>query len=275
MGEGYVRRVKPSPDVFDLFAVPDDAVVLPGGHGHSVLAGDLVLSPGRSPRTAQWLNPVIAPLSAELDHERPRSLRLVMPIPTRDLQWVVNGWGATRHEPGTRPCRDLDVLLATGRLLHARLASAVPTQPDGIHEREDRWATAERVAFGEAKPAGIPDAVAALLSRVLAELDATGIGPDQLVHADLANNVQLDADGVPLVIDVSPAWRPTLWAEAVCVLDAVVHFGADPAVMGDWRRGAPRQAMLRAAMFRLCSDENPDLAAYRRALESGPLRPPN
>ncbi len=265
--------MKPSPDVFDLFAVPDEAVPVEGGHGHSVLAGDLVLSPGRSRRVAQWLNPVIAPLSAELDHERPRSLRLVMPIPTRDLQWVVGGWGATRYEPGTRPCRDLDVLLATGRLLHARFAQALPTAPDGIRVRDDRSAAAERIAFGEGQPTGIPDAVAVVLSRLLAELDATNLGPDQLVHTDLAHTVLLDADGVPLVIDVSPAWRPTLWAEAVCVLDAVVHLGADAAAMAQWSRGAPRQAMLRAAMFRLLSDENPDLAGYRRALESGPMAP--
>ncbi|WP_404386479.1 aminoglycoside phosphotransferase [Knoellia locipacati] len=265
--------MKPSPDVFDLFAVPGEAVPVEGGHGHSVLAGDLVLSPGRSRRVAQWLNPIIAPLSAELDHERPRSLRLVMPIPTRDLQWVVGGWGATRYEPDTRPCRDLEVLLATGRLLHARLAQAVPNAPDGIRDRDDRWAAAERMAFGEDQPAGIPDAVAAVVSRLLAELDATNLGPNQLVHADLAHNVLLDADGVPLVIDVSPAWRPTLWAEAVCVLDAVVHLGADVAVMGEWSRGASRQAMLRAAMFRLLSDENPDLPGHRRALEAGPIGP--
>lgn len=263
-----MRRVKPSAAVFDLYAVPEDSVPLGGGQGQSVLAGDLVLSPGRSERTANWLNPIIAPLSAELDHERPRSIRLAMPIPTRDLKWVANGWGATRFEPGTRPCTDLDVLLATGRLLHARLAAKVATAPLGINRRDDRWATAERIAFGESQPSGIPTAVGALVSRLMAELDTTSLGPDQLVHGDLAGNVLLDATGIPFVIDVSPYWRPALWAEAVCVLDAVTWMGADPAVLGEWPGGARRQAMLRAALFRILSDENPDVAAYQRVLDT-------
>ncbi len=263
--------VQPPARVFDLFAVPDDAMALEGGHGHSVLAGDLVLSPGRDPQTADWLNPVVAPLAAELDHERPRSLRLAMPIPTRDLHWVVDGWAASRYEPDTTPCRDLDVLLATGRLLHARLAARVGTRPNGIRDRENRWTRAELAAFGERQPVGLPTSVAALTTRILAALDATGIGPDQLVHGDLAGNVLLDKDGIPLVIDVAPYWRPALWADAVCVLDAVLHLGADASVMAQWASGAERQAMLRAALFRLMSDVNPDLDAYRSALERGPI----
>lgn len=266
-----VGRVQPSPEVFDLFAVPEDATRLEGGQGHSVHAGDLVLSPGRDRHTANWLNPIIAPLAAELDHERPRSIRIAMPIPTRDLQWVANGWGATRFEPDARVCRDLDVLLATGRLLHARLAARLRTRPDGIRHRDDRWATAELVAFGERQPTGIPTPVAALVARLMADLDTTSLGPDQLVHGDLAGNVLLDASGIPLVIDVAPYWRPALWAEAVCVLDAVVWMGADLAVMQHWSSGAGRQAMLRAGLFRLLSDETADLPAYERALAAGPL----
>ncbi|KRE42785.1 hypothetical protein [Knoellia sp. Soil729] len=260
--------MKPSPTVFDLFAVPESTVTLEGGLGLSVLAGDLVLSPGRDERTATWLNPVIAPLAAELDHERPRSLRIAMPIPTRDLRWVVHGWGATRYEPDARLCHDLDVLLATGRLLHARLAARLDAPPPGIQERQDRWATAERVAFGERQPTGIPTSVAPLVARLMAALDTTSLGPDQLVHGDLASSVLLDASGIPLVIDFSPAWRPTLWAEAVCVLDAVLRRDADVAVMRDWSVGAQRQAMLRATLFRLLSDQDPDVAAYQRALAS-------
>lgn len=263
-----MRRVKPSARVFDLYAVPEDSAPLTGGQGHSVLAGDLVLSPGRSEHTANWLNPIIAPLSAELDHERPRSIRLAMPIPTRDLKWVADGWGATRFEPDTRPCHDLDVLLATGRLLHARLAAKVDTAPLGITRRDDRWTRAERIAFGESQPTGIPTAVAALTARLMAELDTTPLGPDQLVHGDLAGNVLLDATGIPLVIDVSPYWRPALWAEAVCVLDAVMWMGADPSELRAWQAGRERQALLRAGLFRLLSDEDPDVARYEQALTS-------
>jgi len=261
--------VKPSAEVLDLFAVPEETAPLAGGQGRSVRAGDLVLSPGRSERVAGWLNPIIAPLSVELDHERPRSIRLAMPIPTRDLKWVAHGWGATRFEPDTRPCTDLDVLLATGRLLHARLAAKVTAAPHGIRQRDDRWAAAERIAFGESQPTGIPTAVGGFVFRVMAELDTTGLGPDQLVHGDLAGNVLLDANGIPFVIDLSPYWRPALWAEAVCALDAAMWLGADLAELRTWSTGRARQAMLRAVLFRILSDVNPDVAAYQRVLGTG------
>ena len=76
----------------------------------------------------------------------------------------------------------------------------------------------------------------------------------------------LDAALAPVVIDVSPGWRPARWAEAVCVLDAVLWHGADPQRLVAWQHGLERQAMLRAALFRVLSDEPCDLEAYERVL---------
>lgn len=265
--------MRPSARVLDLYAVPPETVPLAGGQGYSVLAGDLVLSPGRDEDLARWLNVILAPLSGELDNEQPRSLRLSMPIPTRDGRWTVDSWAATRYEPDTSVCTDLDVLLATAHLLHARLAERIDTEPDGIRRREDRWRAAELVAFGERRPAGIPAPIEPLVARILSELHATHLGPDQLVHGDLAGNVLLDASGIPFVIDFAPYWRPALWADAVCTLDTVIGFGADPAVMERWASGPERQAMLRAALFRLLSDLEPRVSAYETCLAAGPLRP--
>ena len=253
----------PSERVLDLFAVPGDMEPLPGGQGSSVRAGDLVLSPGRDPEGAAWLNPVLARRAVRLD-ERPgrslRDLRIAMPVPARDGSWVVDGWGASRWEPGTTTCTDLDVIVATGRLLHAELASAVPTRPPGLDRRDDRWTAAEEAAFD-----GVPTG-SDLVERLTALRDDTALGPDQLVHRDLAGNVLLDAAGAPVVIDVSPSWRPVLWAEAICVLDAVLWQGAPAARIHDWTRGRERQAMVRAALFRLLSDTEPDLDRYEAAL---------
>ncbi len=253
----------PSERVLDLFAVPGDVQPLPGGRGASVRAGDLVLSPDRAPSVCAWLNPALARLAVRLDERpgrSPRDLRIAMPVPARDGEWVVEGWGASRWEPGTSVCADLDVLVATGRLLHAELAGAVPSRPQHLDRRDDRWALAERAAFE-----GTPS-VPSLVRRLAGLRDDTPLGPDQLVHADLAGNVLLDAAGAPVVIDVSPAWRPPRWAEAVCVLDAVLWLGAPPSSMDDWAHGAHRQAMLRAALFRLLSDVDPPLDRYEAVL---------
>jgi hypothetical protein len=164
-------------EVLDLFAVPDAALPLAGDTRGRVVAGDLILSPRRDADVLAWLNPIVARLAVRLD-ERPgrdaRDLRLAMPVPARDGSWVVGGWAASRFEPGTTICADPAVLLATAHLLHAQLAVAVPERPESL------------------PPAAEPDA--------------------QLVHAELAGNVLLDALGAPVVLDLVPAWRPARWA---------------------------------------------------------------
>ena len=257
---------RPSPEVLDLFAADGSVEALVGGRGDSVHVGDLVLSPGRDAAVAEHLSPVLARLAVRLD-SRPgrgaRDLRIAVPVPARDGSWVVEGWAASRFEPGTTACRDLDVVLATGRLLHAVLASEVRRPPDVLARRRDRWAVAERLAFGPV--ADLPDAP--LVRRLAAGLEEVDLGHDQLVHADLAGNVLLDAYGAPVVIDVSPAWRPARWAEAVCVLDATTWLGADPAALAPYHHGVDRQAMLRALLFRVLSDpEDIAATAYDAAL---------
>ena len=283
--------------MLDLFAVPGDLAPVPGGQGRSVRAGDLVLSPDRDPATLDRLNPALARLAADLD-TRPgrdrRDLRIAMPVPARDGSWVVEGWGATRYEPGTHQLRDLTATRAVGAILHAELARAVSSWPPADRlptdpTVADRWSVAERTAFeqlplptGTLDPAGervlrrlgrgrdppgpLDAAGARLLRRLSRARDTTDMGPDQLVHGDLAGNILLDPDGAPVVIDVSPYWRPALWAEAIAVLDSVLRLAADPDTMTSWTRGARRQAMLRAAIFRLLSDRPADGAAYEEVL---------
>jgi hypothetical protein len=237
----------PSERVLDLFAVP----AVTGSLGSSVVAGDLVLSPGRSAAVQDWLSPVLARLAVTVDTRpgrSPRDLRIAMPVPARDGSWVVDGWAASRYEPGTTTCGDLDVTLAAGRVLHAELASWVPSPPDGLAARTGPRAEAEAVAFGEA--ARLVDGLAAEVSLHLAAYDDH---PAQLVHADLWGHVLLDGYGAPVVLDVAPAWRPVRWAEAVCVLDAVVAGAAPLSVLGAWRAEPDRQALLRALLYRALS----------------------
>ena len=262
----------PSGRVLDLFAVPQEYRSIPGGRGRSVVAGDVVLSPGRDVTTARWLDPVLARLAVQLDSSERRSMRIAVPVPARDGSWVVDGWGASRYEPDTTACHDLSVLVGTGRLLHAHLRSVFSERPP-VDSRTDRWALADRLAFSEPqllRAAVDPlDARHDLLGDVARRLDLPAgeelaTAPDQLVHGDLAGNVLLDARGVPVVIDLAPYWRPAVWAEAVCVLDAVLWLGARPQALEEWTGGGRREAMLRAIAFRVLSD-GPGCAVDRYA----------
>ncbi len=210
----------PSDEVLDLFAVPG-AVPLPGGHDRSVVAGDLVLTPGRDLAVQEWLSPLLARLAVTMDSRpsrRPLDLRIAVPVPARDGAWVVEGWAACRYEPGSVATRDLDVTLAAGRVLHAELASWVPVRPP---------------ALAAAEPG--PDR------------------PGQLVHTELFGNVLLDAYGAPVVIDVRPAWAPPAWAEALCVLDAVADGAAPAEVLARFATPAERDVLGRAQELRRLS----------------------
>lgn len=213
---------RPSARVLDLFAVPDVVTPLPGapeGPGVSVVAGDLLLTPGRDAGTLGWLAPLVARLAIALD-TRPgrgrRDLRIAVPVPARDGSLVVEGWAASRYEPGSVACRDLGVTLAAGRLLHAELASWVPERPEAL----------------EPVPVELP-----------------GRAP-QLVHAELAGRVLLDPWGAPVVTDVTPAWAPPQWAEALCVLDAVAVGDAPPSVLEEWGSAPERELLASARSLR-------------------------
>jgi uncharacterized protein (TIGR02569 family) len=261
---------QPPDRVLDLFAAEGVLEPLEGGRGTSWRAGDLVLSPGHDESEA-WIAPIQARIAVRLDEVVPRSIRLALPVPARDGDLTVDGWAATRFEPGTTPCRDLATLRATAHLLHARLAGAVPERPAALDARTDQWAEADRAAYdaelATRVAAGRPEpGLADLVGELVAGLDDTDLGREQLVHADLAGNVLLDATGVPFVIDFSPTWRSPLWAEAVCVLDAVLWLGAPVDALDGWRAGAERQAMLRAALFRVLSDRPCDVDRYAAVL---------
>lgn len=252
---------RPPDRVLDLFAVPDAPEHLPGGAGGTFRAGDLVLSPGRDADVMAWLSPVLARLAVRLEEEPAARLRLALPIPARDGSWVVDGWAATRFEPGLEPCDELEVIRRAGRLLHARLDQRVRTPDPSIAARTGRWAEAERMAFGEQELAGDAGAVE-LAAQALAGCTPDK-GPCQLVHSDLAGNVLLDPSGSAFVVDFSPAWRPVAWAEAVCVLDSVVWNGGHPLALASL---AP-QDLRRAVAFRVLSDRPADLAPYAAALD--------
>ena len=145
----------------------------------------------------------------------------------------------------------------------------MPDRPPVLDGRDDRWAVAERLAFEGADAdvlvAAAPD-VRGLVRSLLDLRHDVPLGPSQLVHGDLAGNVLLDAAGAPVVIDVAPYWRPSGWAEAVAVLDAVLWSGADPRAVAGWAAGTHGQLMVRAALFRVLSDDPCDVGAYRRVL---------
>jgi hypothetical protein len=71
------------------------------------------------------------------------------------------------------------------------------------------------------------------------------------VHGDLTGNV-LFAPGLdPVVIDISPYWRPVAYAEGVVLADALCWHGAPASVLEE--TGVTVPAVARALLFRLAT----------------------
>jgi uncharacterized protein (TIGR02569 family) len=198
---------------------------LAGGTGSSWRAGSLVLKPlDCAEREISWQ----AELFASIERN---GFRIAAPLPD-----VVAGWTATpflegRHEPGR--WRDI---IAVGERFHAALARK--PRPDAIiDQRTNPWEIGDRVAWGELRYDGIDDLLAALET-----VDA----PSQLIHGDLTGNVLFHEELPPAIIDFAPYWRPTEYATAIIVTDAVLWEGAPE----DLLDAAQPQYLLRGLIFR-------------------------
>jgi uncharacterized protein (TIGR02569 family) len=217
---------------------------LPGGQGRSVRAGALVLKPVDELRKHEWLGDALESVDFH-------GLKVAAPVRSLAGRWCEQGLGATRFFDGRfvegRITEKLDAADAFHR------ATRPIAKPPSFDAWTSPWMAAASVAWHER---GVPDAapqdVKAVLSSLLARCEPVGL-PSQFVHTDLAGNILFDGD-VPVVIDMSPAFRPVAYAHAVLVADSVA-WHHEPAASLEVLGLVPslrRQLVLRAVVFRLC-----------------------
>ena len=231
---------QPPANVLRAFGVEEPPRPLAGGQGSSWAAGELVFKPGGGP-VHEWLAQTLVDVLAD-------GFRLAAPVRTLDGTWSWEGWSATRWVEGsepdhTKPSTWLDIL-EVGRAFHRAIAHL--DRPDCLDARDDRWAVADRVAWGEHVVQLHPE-FADLSRRLQRALEP--LGPPQIVHADLTGNVLLSATLPPAVIDISPYWRPPEYADGVVVADALCWHGAQASLLD--QAGVPTAAVARALLFRM------------------------
>jgi uncharacterized protein (TIGR02569 family) len=241
--------------VISAFGAEGDPVALEGGEGRSWLVGDTVLKPlDMEPEALAWQADVLATIRCD-------GFRVAQPRRAGNGSVVVQGWCAWerlegRHEKG----RWADVI-AVGERFHEAVVD-VP-RPALIGRRADPWAIGDRVAWGELPADDFMQVKH--LPRLVAALRPLG-APSQLIHGDLTANVLFADDLSPAIIDLSPYWRPTAFASAVVVADALVWEGAAEGVL-DAVAHVERfeQFLLRALIYRAVAD--------RLFREHEPIRP--
>lgn len=236
--------------VLAAFGLSGEPEPLTGGMGGSVRVGDVVLKPADA--DSEWL-------AGLLERLEPAGIRTPRPMRTQDGRFVADGWTASAYLQGAERTDRWPDTMAAGRALHRALADE--PRPPNLDARTNRWAHADRVAWGEA------EMDLGRLGKELAgrytELDL----PAQLVHGDLSGNVLFDDRQPPAVIDLSPYWRPPPYAEAIVAVDAYVWYDGDPDVLDLLEHQDATQLLLRAAVFRLACELAPDHVGEPTPLE--------
>jgi uncharacterized protein (TIGR02569 family) len=240
-GRRYGRPVQmPPEDVLAAFGATAEPEPLDGGQGRTWRAGPIVLKPVDLPIESRWRASVLEALPED------RRVRIARPVRAASGDWLHGGWEASRHVAGgTDPTRWDDALDA-GEAFHESLA-AVPA-PSFLDDRDNWWTRADRASWDLEATAEDP-----LLDRLMRARTPVA-GAAQLVHGDLLGNVVYEPGLAPAVIDWAPYRRPTAWAAAVAVADALCWHGAPEALArreasADWP-----QLLLRALLFRMLTD---------------------
>ena len=230
----------PPAEVVHAFGLRGEPSRLPGGQGSAWRVADVVLKPRADPTFQAWLGTELAGVDQV-------GFVLSDVVRATDGRWVVDGWGATtllvRSSSKTLDVDWLTVLSA-GRAFH-RATRELP-RPAWLAARSDWWAQADRAAWDEQSMEVIPR-LQPLVDRL--RQTVAPLGRDQLVHADLTGNVLVDADHAPGIIDVSPYWRPTAYADGIVIADAICWHGAQHRLAHD--AGVSMAAVARGLLFRV------------------------
>ncbi|MFD4433793.1 TIGR02569 family protein [Nocardia sp. NPDC058497] len=194
-------------------------------------------------------------------------LRVARPVRATDGRYVVSGWRADTYVDGAPEARYDEVVSvslrlhkATAQLDRPRFLVQPPVAP---WVDVDVFVAADRAAWepvplrslrtGGVPIATTPDAQRSLeLIGQLSTLRKPVRSPDQLVHGDLFGTVLFAGAHTPGLTDITPYWRPAIWAAGVVVIDALAWGGGDDGLLDRWS-SLPEwpQMLLRALMFRL------------------------
>jgi uncharacterized protein (TIGR02569 family) len=164
---------------------------------------------------------------------------------------VVDGWCADTFLEGVHVAGRWRDIIRVGQVFHGHIADVEP--PAFLGERDDPYAIADRVAWGELPESDVPQTKH--FDRLVAQLRPVD-GPSQLIHGDLTGNVLFHEELPPAVIDFAPYFRPPLFATAVVVADALVWEDAHERLVHESVARDPDfpQYFLRALIYRAVTD---------------------
>lgn len=228
-------------NVLEAFDASTEGEALEGGQNESMKYGDIAIKPIHDASYYTQVSQVFESLI-------PTDYRISKPIKTRDGLYVIEGYCATKYEPGYDDDKAVKEKIEVARYLNKDLEEA---DISCWKFSDDPWSRANDVLWRGAPlqkdwSVEIKTFIEDKLKQLLPYEDAY-----QLIHGDLGGNILFHEELKPLVIDFSPTIAPAKYAEAIIVCDSIAWAGQPLSCMdflGDLEIYRP--FLQRAVMFR-------------------------
>ncbi len=233
----------PNQNILKAFGVSGKPTRLKGGQGICYLVDNIVFKPSYSIVEASWMSDLYNNLSSN-------QFRVPKPIRAKNSKWIFNQWTANKFLEGKHEDENYAEAIKISKIFHKDLLQ-IP-KPDFFDKRNDVWAVADKIAWGE-----LPLPNFELTNKPLQQISKLlkkNKLPNQLIHGDWGpGNLLFSNTLPPAVIDVSPYWRPANFAIAVMIIDALVYEGADKSIINLCKNIEDfDQLLLRALVRRIC-----------------------
>ena len=211
--------MNPPAHVLDAFGVHGNPVRMPSGQGITFRVGESVLKPSYNEVEAIWIIEILSGLEE-------RGFRVPQYLTATDGDVLVDSWMAYEFLTGTM----LEGHWAAKRealvLFHIALKGIPP--PPFFANRDDPWALADFMAWGEL-PITCHERLKPAIGKLVHCLRPIRV-TNQIIQGD-PSNILFEEGLPPAIIDFCPYWRPSAFALAVLVVDALVWKNAEPPIL--------------------------------------------
>lgn len=170
-------------DILSAFKLEGEITPLNGGQNTSFRIKDCVLKPvGENTEFCEWTLRILSKME-------PRGYRLSKPILSNEGTFVYRGWCCTHYEPGEEKCGYVKERLEISRRFHENIKNI-----DFHHMQKARnpWSVAQNIAWQrEPLPEDISEEAYSILRKLLSGVTLKKSYEVQLIHSDLAGNIQI------------------------------------------------------------------------------------
>lgn len=232
-------------NISKLFTNSNNIEKLAGGEDKSYRVGDLSIKPVIENEKYEWVAKSFEDLSSS-------EILISKPVKSLNGNYIENGYCATNFIPGSFYENRMIQKLEAADKFHKLTKNIV--KPGDFSKWSSPWSFSTQVAWQEIElPGNFNKKAKDILYKLINHLEDLALD-FQFIHTDPAGNILFNNNGIPIIIDITPDFRPVEYANALLVVDSIAWHN-EPIISLDllkYDSKVKKQLILRAVIFRLC-----------------------